>query len=269
MGLLEGQRGVVTGGASGIGRATCRAMAREGAQVAVLDINGDGAAATAAEVDGRAWTVDVTDAGAVERTILDAASWLGGLTTLFNNAGASTMAPIHEWEVDEWDRIVRLNLSGVFHGLRVGAPLIVESGGGSIVNTSSISGTRPAAGEAPYAAAKAAVAALTATAALEYGPTVRVNAVAPGMIHTGLTDVLLTGFDWTVPQMVDKTPLGRIGAPEDIADVVLFLCSPLSRFITGQNLVIDGGMTLHGAGVDGLLDRFRAFLGGGEPSPGR
>jgi len=87
MGLLEGQRGVVTGGASGIGRATCRAMAREGARVAVLDINGDGAAATAAEVDGRAWTVDVTDAGAVERTNLDAASWLGGLTTLFNNAG--------------------------------------------------------------------------------------------------------------------------------------------------------------------------------------
>ena len=262
MGLMEGQRAVVTGGASGIGRATCRAMAREGARVAVLDVNGDGAAATGAEVDGRAWTVDVTDADAVERTMLEAASWLGGLTALFNNAGASTMAPIHEWDVDEWDRIVRLNLSGVFHGLRVGAPLIVESGGGSIVNTSSISGTRPAAGEAPYAAAKAAVAARTATAALEYGPSVRVNAVAPGMIHTGLTDILLTGFDWTVPHMEDKTPLARSGTPEDIADVVVFLCSELARFITGQNLVVDGGMTLHGSGVDGLLERFGAFLTG-------
>ena len=170
------------------------------------------------------------------------------------------MSTIHDWDVDEWDRIVRLNLSGVFHGLRVGAPLIVESGGGAIVSTSSISGTRPSAGEAPYAAAKAAVAALTATAALEYAPSVRVNAVAPGMIHTGLTDALLTAFDWTVPQMVDKTPLARIGAPEDIADVVLFLCSDLARFITGQNLVVDGGMTLHGAGVDGLLDRFGPFL---------
>jgi NAD(P)-dependent dehydrogenase (short-subunit alcohol dehydrogenase family) len=256
MGLMDGQRAVVTGGASGIGRATCRAMAREGARVAVLDRNGDGAAATAADVEGRAWTVDVTDPDALERTMLDAASWLGGLSALFNNAGASTMARIHEWKLDEWEEVVRLNLSGVFHGLRVGAPLIVENGGGSIVNTSSISGTRPAAGEAPYAAAKAAVAALTATAALEYGPSVRVNAVAPGMIHTGLTDILLTGFDWTVPHMEDKTPLGRIGAPEDIADVVVFLCSGMARFITGQNLVVDGGMTLHGSGVDGLLERF-------------
>jgi NAD(P)-dependent dehydrogenase (short-subunit alcohol dehydrogenase family) len=243
MGALDGQRAVVTGGASGIGRATCRAMAREGAAVAVLDLNGDGAAATAGEVDGRAFTVDVTDAAAVERSVRDAADALGGLTLLFNNAGASNMAGIHEWDVDEWDRIVRLNLGGVFHGLRVGAPLIVESGG------------------APYAAAKAAVAALTATAALEYAPTVRVNAISPGMIHTGLTDILLRGFDWTVPHMEAKTPLARIGTPEDIADVVVFLCSDQARFITGQNLVVDGGMTLHGSGVDGLLDRFRALLG--------
>ncbi len=260
MGALDGQRAVVTGGASGIGRATCRAMAREGAAVAVLDLNGDGAAATAKEIDGHPFAVDVTDAGAVERAIRDAAETLGGLTLLFNNAGGSNMAGVHEWAVDEWDRIVALNLGGVFHGLRAGAPLIVESGGGAVVSTASISGTRPAAGEAPYAAAKAAVAALTATAALEYAPTVRVNAVSPGMIHTGLTDVLLSGFDWTVPHMEAKTPLARIGTPEDIADVVVFLCSHQARFITGQNLVIDGGMTLHGSGVDGLYERFQALL---------
>jgi NAD(P)-dependent dehydrogenase (short-subunit alcohol dehydrogenase family) len=263
MGLLDGHRAVVTGGASGIGRATCRAMAGDGAAVAVLDVNGDGAAATAHEVDGRSFAVDVTDAGALDRAIRDAAEWLGGLTLLFNNAGASNLAPIHEWDVDEWDRIVRLNLSGVFYGMRVGAPLIVESGGGAVVSTASISGTRPAAGEAPYAAAKAAVAALTATAALEYAPTVRVNAVSPGMIHTGLTDVLLRGFDWTVPHMEAKTPLGRIGTPDDVAAVVVFLCSEQARFVTGQNLVVDGGMTLHGAGVDGLLERFRSRLGPG------
>jgi len=265
MGLLGGQRAVVTGGASGIGRATCRAMVREGATVAVLDVNGDGATATADEVGGRAWTVDVTDAAAMERAIGEAAAWMGGLTTLFNNAGASNLAPIDQWDPAEWDRIVRLNLSGVFHGLRVGAPLIAETGGGAVVSTASISGTRPAAGEAPYAAAKAAVAALTATAALEYAPTVRVNAVSPGMIHTGLTDILLRGFDWTVPHMEAKTPLARIGTPEDIADVVVFLCSDLARFVTGQNLVIDGGMTLHGAGVDGLLERFQAILGANQP----
>src|SRR5260370_26720792 len=163
---------------------------------------------------------------------------------------------IDRWDPDEWDRIVRLNLSGVFHGLRIGAPLIVEGGGGSVVSTASISGTRLAAGEAPYAAAKAAVAALTATAALEYAPTVRVNAVSPGMIHTGLTDPLLRGFDWVVPHMEAKTPLARIGTPEEVADVVTFLCSAWARFVTGQNVVVDGGMTLHGAGVDGLLDRF-------------
>ena len=260
MGSLEGQRAVVTGGGSGIGRATCRAMAGEGARVAVLDVDGDGAAATAAEVDGPAFTVDVTDAAAIEAAIRDATEALGGLTVLFNNAGGSNMAGVHEWAVDEWDRIVRLNLGGVFHGLRVGAPLIVASGGGAIVSTASISGTRPAAGEAPYAAAKAAVAALTATAALEYAPTVRVNAVSPGMIHTGLTDILLSGFDWTVPHMEAKTPLARIGTPEDVADVVVFLSSDQARFITGQNLVVDGGMTLHGSGVDGLYDRFRALL---------
>ena len=259
MGLLDGRCAVITGGGSGIGAATGRRMAEEGAQVAVLDLDGDAAETVAKEVDGHAYQVDVTDYAALETAIRDAHQQMGGLTTLFNNAGNSNMAQIHEWDLDEWDRVVRLNLTGVFHGFRAAVPLMLDGGGGSIVSTSSISGTRPAAGEAPYSAAKAAVAALTATAALEYAPTIRVNAVAPGMIHTGLTDTLLTGFDWTVPFMVDKTPAARIGAPEDIADVVVFLTSDLSRFITGQNLVVDGGMTLHGSGVDGLYDRFQAM----------
>ena len=261
MGLLDGQRAVVTGGGSGIGAATCRRMAAEGAAVAVVDLDGDAATAVAREIDGHPYTADVTDYAELESAMRDAHDRLGGLTALFNNAGGSNMAPVHDWELEEWDRIVRLNLTGVFHGMKAAAPLMLAGPGGSIVSTSSISGTRPAAGEAPYAAAKAAVAALTATAALEYGPTVRVNAVAPGMIHTAMTDVLITGFDWTVPHMEGKTPLGRVGAPEDIADVVVFLCSDLARFVTGQNLVVDGGMTLHGSGVDGLYDRFRGLLG--------
>lgn len=267
MGLLDGRRALVTGGGSGIGAATCRRMAAEGASVAVLDIDEDAAAAVADDIDGIAYGVDVTDYAALEAAVADVSGRLGGLTTLFNNAGGSNMARLHEWDLDEWNQIVGLNLTGVFHGFRAGLPHLLESGSGAVVSTASISGTRPAAGEAPYAAAKAAVAALTATAALEYGPTIRVNAVSPGMIHTGLTDVLLTGFDWTVPHMVEKTPLGRIGTPEDIADVVVFLCSDLARFVTGQNLVIDGGMTLHGAGVDGLLDRFIELLERGRDAP--
>src|SRR5581483_5618512 len=170
MGLLDGRRAVITGGGSGIGAATCRRMAEEGAAVAVIDVDGDAAEKVAGEIDGYAYQADVTDYDALAAAIADAHARMGGLTTLFNNAGNSNMAKVHEWELGEWERVVRLNLTGVFHGFRAAVPLMLDGGGGSIVSTSSISGTRPAAGEAPYSAAKAAVAALTATAALEYAP---------------------------------------------------------------------------------------------------
>lgn len=255
MGLLEGQRAFVTGGASGIGAATCRRMAAEGARVAVVDIDEGRANEVARSIDGIAFAVDVTDFAAVQAAARDAHEQLGGLTLLYNNAGGSSMAAIHEWDLAEWQRIVNLNLTGVFHGFKAVAPLILESGGGAIVSTASISGTRPAAGEAPYAASKAAVAALTASAALEYAPTVRVNAVSPGMIATPMTTLLLEKQGLGREEhMRAKTPLARVGTPEEIADVVVFLCSDLARFVTGQNIVIDGGMTLHGSGIDGVLD---------------
>jgi NAD(P)-dependent dehydrogenase (short-subunit alcohol dehydrogenase family) len=236
-------------------------MAAEGAQVAVFDVNGDRADAVAKEIDAGAYTVDVTDFDAFDAAVDDAASRMGGVTLLYNNAGGSNLYPLHEFPIDEWQRVVTLNLTGVFYGFKSAAPRILAAGGGAIVSTASISGTRPAAGEAPYSAAKAAVAALTATAALEYAPTIRVNAVSPGMIHTSMTDLLLTdrGLDQAA-WMESKTPLARIGQPEDIASVVVFLCSDLARFVTGQNIVVDGGMTLHGSGVDGVLDKVQAFL---------
>ena len=123
------------------------------------------------------------------------------------------------------------------------------------MSTASISGTRPAAGEAPYAAAKAGVAAITASAALEYGPDIRVNAVSPGMILTALTEPLLQFLPHERERYERTTPVGRIGEPGDIADVVVFLCSDMARFITGQNIVVDGGLTLHGSGVDGIFDQ--------------
>jgi NAD(P)-dependent dehydrogenase (short-subunit alcohol dehydrogenase family) len=268
MGLLEGHRGIVTGGGSGIGRATCRRMVEEGATVAVVDIDGDAAEAVAKELDGVAYAVDVTDYDAFEAAVLDAGRRLGGISLLFNNAGAGTMGRIHELPLSEWDRIVSLCLTGVFHGMKATIPLMLEGGDGRIVTTSSISGTRPSAGESAYSASKAAVAALTANAAMEYAPTIRANAVAPGMIATQLTAPLLEQFPGMEQRQIDKTPLARIGTPEDIADVVVFLWSDLSRFVTGQNIVVDGGMTLHGAGIDGVLERVEEILRGAASGSG-
>lgn len=252
MGILDGHRAVVTGGASGIGRAACRRMASEGAAVAVLDRQADGARAVAAELDGHPFAVDVTDPVAIEHTIHAAADAMGGVSILFNNAGIGDSSALHEYTLDRWNEIIAVNLHGVYHGIRAAAPIMLAGGGGAIVSTSSISGTRPAAGEGPYSAAKAGVAALTAVAALEYAPDIRVNAVAPGMIRTGLTEPIIEYLPEATADLTRAIPLGRWGQPEDIADVVVFLCSDAARFITGQNVVIDGGMTLHGSGVDVL-----------------
>jgi NAD(P)-dependent dehydrogenase (short-subunit alcohol dehydrogenase family) len=132
---------------------------------------------------------------------------------------------------------------------------MLAGGGGSIVSTASISGTRPAAGEGPYAASKAAVAALTASAALEYGPSIRVNSVSPGMIRTAMTAPWFQYMPDQEERFVKGTPVARVGEPEDVADVVVFLCSDLARFVTGQNIVVDGGLTLHGSGVDTIFER--------------
>lgn len=255
MGLLEGHTAVVTGGGSGIGRATCRRMTEEGARVAVFDVDAASAEQVAKEIGGVAFGVDVGDPDAVKAAVDAAAAELGGLSIIYNNAGTSAFNRLHELDPSEWDRVLRVNLTGVWAGIRAAVPHIRAAGGGSIVSTASISGTRPAAGEGPYSASKAAVAALTASAALEYGPTIRVNAVSPGMIRTTMTAPMFEFMPDQEERFVTGTPVGRVGEPEDIADVVVFLCSDLARFVTGQNIVVDGGLTLHGSGVDTLYDR--------------
>lgn len=257
MGLLDGARAIVTGGASGIGRATCRRMAAEGAGVAVLDRDAASAKLVADECHGVAFEVDVSDHEAMEIAVREASDSLGGLSILFNNAGIGDAATLHEYSIERWREIIDINLNGVYYGIRAAAAIMLDGGGGNIVNTSSISGTRPAGGEGPYSAAKAAVAALTAVAAHEYAPTIRVNAVAPGMIHTALTEPIVQFLPAVVDELTEKIPLGRWGTPEDIADVVVFLCSDQARYITGQNLVIDGGLTLHGSGVDVLYQHLQ------------
>ena len=255
MGLLDGQAAVVTGGGSGIGRATCRRMAQEGARVAVLDVDGESAEAVAGEVDGFAYAIDVGDPDSLRAVVDAAAGALGGLSIIYNNAGTAAFNRLHELDPAEWERVLRVNLTGVWAGIRAAVPHMLAGGRGSIVSTASISGTRPAAGEGPYAASKAAVAALTASAALEYAPSIRVNAVSPGMIRTAMTAPWFEFMPDQVERFEKGTPVGRIGEPEDVADVVVFLCSDLARFVTGQNIVVDGGLTLHGSGVDGIFDR--------------
>jgi NAD(P)-dependent dehydrogenase (short-subunit alcohol dehydrogenase family) len=260
MGLLESQRALVTGGGSGIGAATCRRMASEGAAVAVVDRDAESAHEIARTIGGCAFVADVSDHEQMRQTVTDAARELGGISAVFANAGIGSFGAVDEMDPAEWRKVIDVNLSGVFHTVRECLPHLMRTGAGSVVCTASISGVRPAEGEAAYAAAKAGVAALCASVALEYGPAVRCNAVSPGMIATALTAPLIDGFPDLVERMVDKTPAGRIGTPEDIADVVVFLCSYLARFVTGQNIVVDGGMTLHGSGVDGL---YRYFKPGG------
>ncbi|HZB72994.1 MAG TPA: SDR family NAD(P)-dependent oxidoreductase [Acidimicrobiales bacterium] len=256
MGLLEGRRAVVTGGGSGIGAATCRRFADEGARVAVLDVDGTSGERVAGSVGGVAVDADVVDGDALTAAFDRAAAALGGLDTVVNNAGTGNVLPLHDYPDDEWDRLLAVNLKGVFNGTRAAVPHLRAAGpGATIVNVSSLSGLRPTRGEAPYSAAKAGVVALTMSAALEYGPGVRVNCVSPGFIRTPLTEVACAD-DATRGELEAATPLGRLGTAEEVAATIAFLCSDLAAYVTGANLVVDGGSALVNAQVDPMLRRF-------------
>ena len=216
----------------------------------------------AESIDGIAYAVDVTDFDALHAAALDAHEQLGGLTLLYNNAGGSSMAAIHDWDLAEWQRIVTLNLTGVFHGFKAVAPLILRvgrrrdrvdrvdlghptGGGRSAVRRGQGRGRRA------HRVGRARVRA----------DDPRQRGVAgndrDADDHACCSKTRGLGRE---EHMIAKTPLARVGTPDDIADVVVFLCSDLARFVTGQNIVIDGGMTLHGSGVDGVLDIVRDLI---------
>jgi NAD(P)-dependent dehydrogenase (short-subunit alcohol dehydrogenase family) len=254
MGMIEGELAIVTGGASGIGRATVVRMLEEGAQVAIVDVDADTAAATAAELGVPSFVADVRDGDACTQAIRAATDALGGLTVLFNNAGVGAAMPLHKYSDSEWSRLLDVNLAGTFHGIRAAVPLMRDRGG-AIVNHASVSGVRPTRFEGPYSAAKSGVISLTMDAALEYAPKIRVNCVSPGLIETNLTAVVL-GDPGLRAKIEEATPLGRVGAPEDVANLVVFLASPLASYITGQSIVIDGGSVLPNPQADAILQWF-------------
>jgi NAD(P)-dependent dehydrogenase (short-subunit alcohol dehydrogenase family) len=256
---LDGQVAIITGGASGIGRATAVRFAAEGARVAVFDRDGEGAERVAQEVGGKAHAVDVRDGDAFAAAVRAVADATGRIDVLFNNAGSGDLRPLHTVDDKLWHRLIDVNLTGTFNGMRAVVPIMLEAGRGAIVNNASVSALTPTRNEAAYSAAKAGVVALTKSGALEYGPEVRVNCVAPGHVRTPLTAVW-EQFPDVFDPVARQIPLGRIGHADEIAEVVLFLASGRSSYITGQTLVVDGGISLPQAGTDlALAELFERF----------
>ena len=237
---LEGKVAMVTGAASGIGRATARTLAREGAAVMCADINTEGAQETADAIAADGGTaaivqLDVTDEAAVQAALAATVEELGALHILINDAGISGRG-------SEYHAVIDVNLNGVYYCLEHGAPLIEQHGGGSIVSLSSIMGL--VGGSAPaYTASKHGVLGLTRTYALTYGGRgVRVNCVNPGYIETPMTEFMLRD-DARREESIALHPIGRLGKPEDVANAILFLASDDASFVTGVALPVDGGYT--------------------------
>ena len=246
---LEGEVAIVTGGASGIGAATCRRLGAEGAKVAVCDVDLDGAREVCGEIDGRAIEMDVTSHHSVVTAVGMAAEALGPASILVNNAGTDQFGFFKDTDEDLWQRIVDINLLGVLRATHAVLPGMIERGGGRIVNVASEAGRVGSSGSAAYSAAKGGVIAFTKTIAREgarHG--VLCNAVAPGPIDTPLLNRAPEEMgelgQKVVDTMVRSTVLRRLGAPAEVAATIAFLCSPDSSYVTGQTLAVSGGLAM-------------------------
>ena len=251
---LDGRVAVVTGAGSGIGRATARVLAGAGATVVCADIDAAAAKATADAIKGRAAQVDVSRKAEVDGLVGDAVAEHGRLDVLCNVAGIIHESAVAETTEADLDRVIAVNLKGVFFGCQAAAPVMVAQGSGSIVNMASGAIDTPAPNLVTYAMTKAAVAQLTRTLAVEVARQgVRVNAIAPGFIVTNMTARHYTVDDGSIDRakedavhsiMRKRTPLGILGEPDDIAYAVLYLASDASRYVTGQILRPNGGVSM-------------------------
>ena len=248
---FAGRVAFITGAGSGIGRATALAFAAQGAAVAVSDNAEKEVRETARLIEeqgGKALPVlcDVTRSDDVAAAVAATVQRFGRLDFAFNNAGIEQPpAPLHEISDEQWDRIIDINLRGVFYGMKHEIPAMLATGGGAIVNTSSGAGVIGIAGQSAYAAGKHAIIGLTKAAALDYAASgVRINAVCPGIIETPMMDRFSGGTEEGRQRVIGQEPIGRMGRPEEIASAVLWLCSDLGAFTVGHALVVDGGQTV-------------------------
>jgi NAD(P)-dependent dehydrogenase (short-subunit alcohol dehydrogenase family) len=247
-GRVEGKVALVTGGASGIGRATALTFAREGAKLVVADMNEDGGHQTVhmiTEKGGEAIfvQVDVTSASAVEAMISKTVETYGRIDCAHNNAGISggLSARTAEYPEDAWHQVIAVNLTGVWLCMKYEIPQMLHHGGGTIVNTASAAGLVGGRGMSAYVASKHGVVGLTKTAALEYAQQgIRVNCVCPGVIHTPMTERGLSDPELRA-RIIATEPIGRVGTPEEVAEAVVWLCSDAASFVTGHTMTVDGG----------------------------
>ena len=251
---LKNKIAVIAGAATGIGRASALLFAREGAAVAVGDINDAAGAETIASIrqaggEGVYVHCDVGVPADVERLVETAVAAYGRLDIIFNNVGIDIVGKVHETSEETWERCININLSGAFRGMKYAIPHMLRGGGGSIISTASIQGLVAFDGYAAYAAAKGAIVQLTRQVAFDYGRhNIRVNCICPGTV---LTPMVINQLDPAhmeagIEAIGQTIPLGRIGQPEDIAAAALYLASDDSRWVTGHALVVDGGTIVKG-----------------------
>lgn len=247
--FYRGKVALVTGAASGFGLATARAFAVAGAAVILVDRNSDLLDAAVeslrdADLEATGLTCDVSDATQVKELFAEAIAKHGRIDAAFNNAGVNCQAAkLHDTPDDEFERVLGINLKGVWNCMKAELLSMVKRGNGAIVNCSSIGGVVGSPGRSAYSASKHGIIGLTKSAAIDYAPEgIRINAICPGIFNTPMAAMVTNNFDAEVVQKIlPQAPIGRFGEPEEIADAVLWLCGPTSTYMIGHALVADGG----------------------------